>query len=119
MELFFLFSTRRVFSKGTWKWAGYEVPFASISQLSPNVICGVNWYSFMGSILMNVELQLVSWLQSGYRLNDSVWLVSVLFGLCRYPTPEPMAENAPDVEHGESSHPNKEEKKLVPNPRKV
>jgi hypothetical protein len=30
-----------------------------------------------------------------------------------------MAENAPDVEHGESSHPNKEEKKLVPNPRNV
>jgi hypothetical protein len=47
------------------------------------------------------SLQLVPWLQSGYFLNDSVWLVSVLFGLSRYPTPEPMAGNALDVEHGE------------------
>lgn len=62
---------------------------------------------------------LVPWLQRGYHLNDSMWLVSVLFGLCRYPTSEPMAENAPNFEHGESSHPNKEEKKLVPNPRTV
>jgi hypothetical protein len=44
---------------------------------------------------------------------------SVLFGLCRYPSPEPMAENALDVEHGESSYPNKEEKTLVPNLRNV
>jgi hypothetical protein len=41
------------------------------------------------------------------------------FGLCRYPTPEPTAEIVPDVEHGESSNPNKEEKTLVPNLKNV
>jgi hypothetical protein len=39
--------SRRVFSKGTRKWAGYEVPFTSIFHLSLNVIHGVNSYSFM------------------------------------------------------------------------
>jgi hypothetical protein len=44
----------------------------------------------------------------------------LFFGLCRYPKPEPMAENMlVDVEHGESSHPNKEEETLVPNLRSV
>jgi hypothetical protein len=47
--------------------------------------------------------------------NNSVWLVSVLFGMCSYQTPEPIAENSQDVECGESSHPNKEEKTLVLN----
>jgi hypothetical protein len=46
-SFFLWFLSRHVFSKGTRKWAGYEVPFASIFHLSLSVIRGGNSYSFM------------------------------------------------------------------------
>jgi hypothetical protein len=92
--LFLWFSTCFVFSRGTWKWAGYEVLLASIFQLLAflwfnTYICreGDNQCSlFYGS-----KADIAS---------ATLWLVSALCIFCRYPAPKtPMDEQ--DIQHGD------------------
>jgi hypothetical protein len=94
--LFLWFSSCFVFSKGTWKWAGYEVLLASIFQSLSfmwfnTYICreGDNHCSlFYGS-----KADIAS---------AALWLVSAFCIFCRYPAPKLMdEEDEPDVEHGE------------------
>jgi hypothetical protein len=70
-ELFSLFfSSRRLFSKAMWKWAEYEVLFASFFSLFLANIHVLNIMHVDRDTL--ISLQPVQWLQRRYSRNDNV-----------------------------------------------
>jgi hypothetical protein len=105
-----------------WKWAGYKGLFASIFYLSLAVIHVVNNHS-CGSILMNVKRETITaaysmapkWISPQWHCGLSV--CSLACKDIQHPVSWPRMHQKLAME--KSSHPNNEEKALVPNPNMV
>jgi hypothetical protein len=94
--LFLWFSSCFVFSKGTWKWTGYEVLLASFF-LSLSFI----WFNTYTCREGDNHCSL-SYGSKADIASATLWLVSALCIFYRYPAPKPMdEEDEPEIEHGE------------------
>jgi len=91
--LFLWFSSCFVFSRGTWKWAGYEVLLASIFQL-------LSFLWFATAICNTGDSQCTpSYGSKADIAAAGLWLTSALTIFCRYPVPKAMQEEEDEVQH--------------------
>mmetsp|Transcript_21146 Transcript_21146/g.38415 ORF Transcript_21146/g.38415 Transcript_21146/m.38415 type:complete len:262 (-) Transcript_21146:1038-1823(-) len=90
--LFLWFSSCCLFSRGTWRWAGYEVLLASISQS-----LGFLW--FATSICNTGDSQCT--LSYGSKANIAaagLWFISALSIFCKYPQPKQILDEDEEEE---------------------
>ena len=95
--LFLWFSSCFVFSRGTWKWAGYEVLLASIFQ-------SLAFLWFATKICNTGDSQCTPSYGSKTAIAAAaLWFVSALVIFCRYPAVKPI-DREDEVQHaGENS----------------
>lgn len=92
--LFLWFSSCFVFSRGTWKWAGYEVLLASISQL-------LSFLWFATSICNTGDSTCApSYGSKADIAAAALWLIAAVSIFCKYPSPkQPHEEEQEEVQH--------------------
>lgn len=78
--LFLWFSTCFVFSKGTWRWAGYEVLLASIFQAFA--------FLWFGTALCSTNTCSLSWGSKADIVACIFWFVTAVMIFVRYPSPK-------------------------------
>lgn len=96
---FFLwFATCCVFSKATWRWAGYEVLLAAIAQC-------LSFLWFNNAMCQNSSNHCdLFWGSKADIVSSVFWTVAALSILCHYPTPKELQDgDGVWVEHGSGS----------------
>jgi hypothetical protein len=80
--LFVWCSTCFVFSRGTWKWTGYELLFAAMCQAIAFV-----WFN---TSICRANTCSMFWGSKADIMASSFWFISAVLVLCRYPVPTPL-----------------------------
>lgn len=79
--LFLWFSACCVFSKATWRWAGYEILLAAIFQVMAFI-----WYD--NELCQNQNSCSLSWGSKADIVSSVFWCFAAFCILCKYPTPK-------------------------------
>jgi hypothetical protein len=82
--LFVWCSTCFVFSRGTWRWAGYELLTASLFQMLTFV-----WY-VNDTCLSDNNTCSLAWGSRADIISTVLWFVCACMAISKYPTPKPV-----------------------------
>jgi len=119
--LFLWFSACCVFSKATWRWAGYEVLLAATFQ-------GMSFLWFANSMCTNKNICKLSWGSKTDVVSFVMWIMAAMAIFYKYPAPN--LSNHPDERHrlttrpeilvtGMDSSSQSQKSKKSPSPNKV